>query len=247
LSCLTMLFKEHAVVVPLLAAALALYRRLPLKWVAAVSGSGLVISGVFLGIRSMLAPEAWGPEFKGIGHALFKFAAYMCEPAMTARLSNHDWVNVSALIAAGSLALVLWRPRLVSVGILGLLGGVFAPPALMAGNVTLPTIWPFTWWLLRVMLLFLTLVVAWEARRRAPTLPLLAGVVIVHLPILHVTGPHYYYWPVAWWSMYGAVVVLAAVGALKAAATRAREAAGHAEAIETKGPEPAPPATGSQP
>lgn len=215
-----MMFKEHAVIVPLLAAALALYRRLPLKWVALASGSGLVVSGIFLGIRRVLAPEAWGPEFKGIGHALFKFGAYLCEPAMEARLNGHDWVTVSALIIAGSIALSLWRPRLLSVSVFGVLLGVFGPPALMMGNIALPTIWPLTWWLLRVTLLFLTVVLAWEARGHAPTLPLLAGVVIVHLPILHVTGPHYYYWPVAWWSMFGASVLVAVPGTARSVATR---------------------------
>ncbi len=220
-----MMFKEHAVVVPLLAAALALYRRLPLKSVAAVAGSGLAASGVFLAVRRLLAPEAWGPEFKGIGHVLFKFAAYLCEPAMEARLNRHDWVVVSALIVTASIALALWRPRLLSVSVFGVLFGVFGPPALMMGNIALPTIPPLTGWLLRVTLLFLSVVLAWEARGHAPTLPLLAGVVIVHLPILHVTGPHYYYWPVAWWSMYAAAVVVAVVTASSTAVARARGAA----------------------
>ena len=78
---------------------------------------------------------------------------------------------------------------------------------------------------MRATLLFLSVVLAWEARGHAPTLPLLAGVVIVHLPILHVTGPHYYYWPVAWWSMYAAAVVVAVVTASSTAVARARGAA----------------------
>jgi hypothetical protein len=219
-----MMFKEHAVIVPLLAAGLALYRRLPLKWAALVTGCGIGVSGLFLLIRRLVAPEAWGPEFRGVGRVFFKFGWYLSEPGVETSVRGHGWVTVSALIVAVSVAVVLWRPRLASVSIFGVLFGVFGPPALMVGNMALPTIWPFAWWLLRVTLLFLAVIVAWEARWRAPTLPLLAGVAIAHLPILHVTGPHYYYWPVAWWSMFGATGVFAAVGTARLLTAR-RESA----------------------
>jgi hypothetical protein len=95
--------------------------------------------------------------------------------------------------------------------------------------MALPTVTPHYWWLLRVTLLLLGLVAAWALRCRAPTVPLLGGLLIVHLPILHVFGPHYYYWPVAWWSMLNATLVVAVVmhlapggaGALDGAAAEA--------------------------
>ena len=37
--------------------------------------------------------------------------------------------------------------------------------------------------------------------------PLLALVVAVHIPILHVQGPHYMYWPAAFWGLFNASLV----------------------------------------
>jgi hypothetical protein len=33
---------------------------------------------------------------------------------------------------------------------------------------------------------------------------LLAMVLAVHLPVIHVVGPHYWYWPAAFWGVFGA-------------------------------------------
>jgi hypothetical protein len=227
----SLLFKEQSVVLPLLAAVLVAYRGRAAKQIAAVAGGGLGISGLFLAVRHVLVPEAFGPTFKGIRHIAFKFVAYLCEPATDAWLNGHSWITISAAVVAAGVALIVWRPRLVLPAIGLLLLGVFVPPAVMAGNVALPTLPVLGPWLLRTSLIFASVVVAWEARRRAPTLPLLAGVVIVHLPVLHVTGPHYYYWPVAWWSMYDVVVVMAVVGTVKAVIARAGERATEAEEV----------------
>ena len=39
-------------------------------------------------------------------------------------------------------------------------------------------------------------------------LSLLAGMVLaVHLPVLHLKGPHYLYWPAAFWSLLSAALL----------------------------------------
>lgn len=219
-----LLCKEQAVVVPLLAAVIAIPRRHPLKPVAAAGGAGLGLSVLFLVIRNLLAPQAWGPHFRGPGHIAFKFAAYHSEAATWAIVQGHQWIVVSSLLVAACLALALWRPRAAPMCLLGAMMALFVPPQLMAGNATLPTLPMFAWLLVRTLVLLAALLIAWEARARAPTLALLACVPIVHLPILHVTGPHYYYWPVAWWSMFGAGVLVSVPGTLRAAAERAQQA-----------------------
>ena len=219
-----LLFKEHAVVVPLLASVLAIRRRQPVKLVAAAGGAGLGVSALFLIARSILAPQAWGPDFKGPGHVIFKFVAYHFEAAAWAVVVGHGWVIVSAALLAAALALALRRPQAAPTYAVGALVGLFAPPLLLAGNALLPTLPEFAGALGRTLLVFVALIIAVDARRRAPTLALLACVPIVHLPILHVTGPHYYYWPVVWWSMFNAGVLVSLPGTLKAAAERAKEA-----------------------
>jgi len=217
-----LLFKEQAVILPLLAAVLVAYRKAPPRLTGLTALIGLAGSGLFLLLRKALVPQAWGPEFRGLVPALVKFTAYLCEPAVMAAVNRQGWVIVSAFFIVACVAIMVRRPRFIVYAFLGLFVAVFVPPQIMAGNMALPTVMPQAWWLLRVVWFLVLLLLVWDTRRRAPTLPLLAGVVIVHLPISHVIGPHYYYWPVAWWSMLTAVILLSVPGALRAAAARGR-------------------------
>jgi hypothetical protein len=220
-----LLFKEQAVVAPLLAAVLAFHRRASWKLIGSVGGVGLAGSALFLVLRKVLVPQAWGPQFKGVGYLATKLVVYLCEPALDAVANHQGWIIVSAALVTACVALALFRPRFLVYAFLGLLVAVLLPPQLMTGNMALATVMPQGWWLLRVTWFLVLLLLVWEARNRAPTLPLLAALVIVHLPILHVIGPHYYYWPVAWWSMLVAVVLLSLPGTLRAAAARSAGAA----------------------
>ncbi len=210
-----LLFKEQAVVVPLLVGVVALYRRQPLRFVSLVAGSGLAASALFLLLRRLLVPQAWGPEFKGVGPTALKLLVYLSEPSALAVANHQAWIIVSAALVTACVAVALWRPRFLVYAVLGAFVAVFLPPQLLNGNMALPTVLPQAWWLLRAALELLLLLFVWELRGDAPTLPLLAGVLIVHLPILHVIGPHYYYWPVAWWSMLDATVIVAVLARLR--------------------------------
>jgi hypothetical protein len=218
-----LLIKEHAVVVPLLAAAIAIHRGRPFKFVAAVGGAGLGVSALFLVVRGLVMPHTWRPNFRGPEYMAFSFVFYLCESAVLAIKDGQAWIIVSSALVAVCIAFALWRPRAVLIWGLGALVGLFLPPQLMAGNAALPTVSLFAWFVARILAFMVALVIAWEARSRAPTLVLLACVPIVHLPVLHLVGAHYYYWPVAWWSMFAAGILVSLPGTLKAAAERARK------------------------
>jgi hypothetical protein len=219
-----LLFKEHAVIVPLLAVMLAIYRKRPLTSVALVGGIGLAAAGLFLLLRGCLAPGAWAPHFKGPGHVLFKLGVYFCEPAVAALTNDLAWVVVSSVLLAACLGLAIYRPRWAYAYAVGAFVALFLPPQLMAGNIALPTLPEFAFWLGRVTMTLALLPLIWEQRHRGPALILAGCLLIVHLPVLHVFGPHYYYWPVAWWSMLNATVIAGLGGTAKAMAQRAAPA-----------------------
>jgi len=215
-----LLFKEQAVVLPLLAVAIALYRKRPPKFAALAGGIGIAASGLFLVLRGLLAPGAWGPHYKGLGHLLLKVTMYLCEPALIARLNSQDWLTISGVLVAVCVGLAVYWPRRLYLHAFGAFLAVFLPPQVLAGNIALPTLPDFAWLLARITLTFVLLLLAFEQRTRGPSLALLGCLLAVHLPILHVTGPHYYYWPVAWWSMLNAVVIVDLPGTVRAAKAR---------------------------
>jgi len=244
-----LLFKEHAVVLPLLAALLALYRRRPLRLVLLAGGSGLVLCLLFLLLRRLFIPGAWGPHFSGPGEVVRNLAIYLWQPATDALLlddqqnwlvlaalrthqdwliaivtrSPHYWLIVSALLLSACLALALYRPRRAWLYAVGALLSLLVPAQLLGGNIAFPTFGVFAVWLVRVTLLPVLLLLIWEQRQRGPALILLGCLVIVHLPVLHVLhGVHYYYWPVAWWSMLNAAVIVGLPGTCRATCERAK-------------------------
>lgn len=223
-----LLFKEHAVIVPLLALALALYRRLERGWVARSFAAGMAAALTLLVARRLFVPEAYSPRYKGAGHVIHKAFYYLLEPALVAVRTDAGWIVVSAALGATFLALLIYRPRWWPVAVTCGLLGVFLPPQLAIRKelaFLLVTIAPEGLLHLRLLMDFAALVLAWEQRRRAPTLPLLASLVAVHLPILHVTGPHYHYWPTAWWAMFDTTILLGLRGTVHAVQARARTGA----------------------
>jgi hypothetical protein len=217
-----LLFKEHAVIVPLLAVMLAVYRRRSVRSVALIGGIGLAAAGLFLLLRGYLAPGAWAPHLKGPGYVLLKVAVYLCEPAVAALTNRLAWVVVSSVLLVICLGLAIYRPRWAYAYVIGALVALFLPPQLMAGNLALPTLPEFAFWLGRVTVTLALLPLIWEQRHRGPAVILAGCLLIVHLPVLHVFGPHYYYWPVAWWSMLNATVIVGLGGTWHAMAARAK-------------------------
>jgi hypothetical protein len=230
-----LLFKEHAVVVPLLAVAIALYRKRSPKFTALAGGVGIVASGLFLVLRGLLAPGAWGPDYKGLGHLMLEVMMYLCEPTLVARLNGHDWLTLSGALVSVCVGLAVYRPRRLYLHAFGAFLAVFLPPQLLAGNIALPTLPEFAWLLVRITVTFVLPLLASEQRTRGPSLALLGCLLAVHLPILHVIGPHYYYWPVAWWSILNATAIVGLPGTLRAAKARVPTASPAAEEAPAEG------------
>lgn len=218
-----LLFKEMAVIIPVLAVLLAIYRdgtralTRPRARVAEADGgpppgsawlfglAGGALAAGFLVLRSVLIPEAWGVEHKPAAYYLHQAVFLLISRPYTLAVSHNLWVSLAAVFCA--VALVVWvraprRPSVIwlilaMVLVSGLLaefvGGNFALVTLPDELVALGTLTLFTLGLIVLVLA----PVAWVWL-------LLAMAVVVHLPLLWVWGPHYFYWPAAFWGLFNA-------------------------------------------
>jgi len=221
LTAVALLFKEMAVTMPLLAGCLGLYRGGPATmrlwevregrrhlsvgpmWKLVVPG--MVAMGLFLLARHSMAPEAWGPEMRSVGRIVSKVVWYAAELPSAIVMARGFWVvGVSLFLAAGLYvyARLPRRPSAVWL-VLGLLVGAGVVAQLLEGNFAILTV-PREMAAIGTMTLFILGVAALLHVRRGLTWPLLALVAAVHLPILHVQGPHYLYWPAAFWGLFNA-------------------------------------------
>lgn len=196
-----LLFKEMALCVPLMVPLLVLYRRRAA--VAPVSGLFVAIGVVFYVIRTLAAPEASGLEWAGM-RTLSNFAYYFV---------NSLWTNVMAgtwdavFVPLGLVVLVpamLWR-RIEWVWI------VFAMPLwlllggqLFAGNFAQYTVLGPWLRMLPVLLFCAGLGLLVLARDRGVTPALVVAVAAACIPVLNRMGPHYWYWPLAFYALLNA-------------------------------------------
>lgn len=218
-----LLFKEMAVVVPVLAGLLAIYRnhRRALAFPrgrAAVPGagpppgsawliglSGGALAAGFLLLRSMLIPEAWGVEAEPAAYYLHKAIFLLISRPYTLAVSYNLWVPLAAVFCA--VALVAWvraprRPSVVwLVLVIVLVSGLLAE--FVGGNFALVTI-PDQLMALGTLMLFALGVIVLLHARAAWVWLLLAMTLAVHVPLLWVWGPHYFYWPAAFWALFNA-------------------------------------------
>jgi len=199
-------FKETPLCLPLVTACLVLYRR-PTRRVALLAlGLQLLVALAFFGLRELFVPYATGPRDIEI-HYLGKMLYYLCEPAMVYWTTGAYWGPIAAVGAVGLGWLLHWRRVEPPWILLAVLVWVFGVAALVGGNIAQPTTKTDAWWLSRIALTALFFSGAFVWRKRSPALMLLGALVAVHLPIVHVTGPHYYYWVVAWWGAFNATVL----------------------------------------
>ena len=140
---------------------------------------GLLVGAGFLVLRSILVPGAWGPQAESLHYFLRKVLFYAGERPAT-------------LVASRGLPLVVI-------------------PAFLAACIyvyaRLPRRPSAVWLALTVVRLILGVVVLAHVRT-GPAWMLLGSVVAIHLPILHVWGPHYFYWPAAFWALLNASLLL---------------------------------------
>lgn len=170
---------------------------------------GLFLSAAFLGLRWLLVAGAWGPRVKGPLYFARKALWFAAErPVALVGGRGAPLVIVSAFLACCVYVYarlprrpsVVWLVLTVAIG-----AGVLEQ--VLAGSFAMLTI-PHELAALGTMTLFILGIAVLLHARTGPAWPLLGVVVAVHLPILHVWGPHYLYWPVAFWGLLNASLVL---------------------------------------
>lgn len=237
-----LLFKEMAVCLPLAAGFLVLYRkgssaarlwgtgdakeltlarRLGIGLFWQVLLAGLVIVAAYLAVRSALVPGAWGPKARPLVYFLEKIVWFSAERPAGYLVTRWPWL----LAVCGFLSVCIYvyvrLPRRPSIAWLLLVAvlGAGAIAHLLGENFALITVPREIAAIVTVTIFLLGLAVLAHARG-GPTWPLLGMVIAIHLPILHVLGPHYMYWPAAFWGLFnasliGVVVELKTAGRLR--------------------------------
>ena len=196
-----LLFKEMALCIPLMVPLLVLYRRRAA--VAQVSGLFVAIGVVFYIIRTLAAPEASGLEWAGT-RTLSNFAYYSVNSFWTSVMAD-TWDAILTPLGLVVLVLVmLWR-RIEWVWI------VFAIPLwlLLAGQVFAGNFAQYSVlgpWLrmLPGLVFFAGLALLVLVRNRGASPALVIAVAAACVPVLNRTGPHYWYWPLAFYALLNA-------------------------------------------
>ncbi len=206
-----LLFKEMALALVFMAPLLVWYRRRKTPRLVAGVFAGLGV--VLLIVRHFALPMAWNPQFRGLGHLLLKIAWYLDEPLLRYIGAGYYWIVPAGVGVIAIIYLVARYCRdVVSSMIWTILGVVLwclLRAQLVGGNFALTVIADQAAGVGLMILLCGGAVVLF--RSHSPLAWSLAGLVAaVHLPILHVSGPHYLYWPAAFWGALNAVLAAGA-------------------------------------
>ncbi len=199
-----LLFKEMALCIPLMVPLMVLYRRRErfVPVVATAFGIGIL----FFAIRSLAAPGASGLEFEGA--KTFSHFFYYVAPRFSAFVATGYWFPILASLGLIALVLILaWR-RIegIWIGLTALLW-LLGSAQLIGGNFALITIGN-EWSKLIVMGVFWSgLLVLALVRNRGVSLALFVAVLAACVPVINRIGPHYWYWPLAFWSLFSASIV----------------------------------------
>jgi len=214
LYAVALLCKEMAVCVPLVGALLLVYRRAKGQWHIPLAWAGM--AAVLLVIRRLAVPDAMDPALADFypQHVARKLLWYSLERLwsyLDPTGPREYWLVVAAWGTMAALYL-LWRLRLSIVWMILaalLLPGIVAQ--VMRGNFALVTIPRDLYGLCTVFMASLGLLALVRLGTRQAWL-LLGMVVAVHVPIIHVIGPHYWYWPAAFWGLFSACLLSLAAG-----------------------------------
>jgi len=217
-----LLFKEMALVLPLIAGLLALYRhgtaalrpltpaeeeRSALRpgavWLICLPS--LAAAAGFLALRSALIPYGWGIESKPLAFYPRKVIFLLASRPYTILVSHEPWLPIAAAFTAA--AVYVWvrlrrRPSAVWL-VVALIGGNGLIAQLVSGNFALLTIPGQVGALGTMSLLALGIITLAHVRVGWPW-ALLGMALAAHLPLLYVWGPHYFYWPAGFWALFNA-------------------------------------------
>ncbi len=206
-----LLFKEMALALVFAAPLLVWYRRRRPPWLVGAAFAGLGVA--FLVVRHIALPVAWNPRFRGLSQLLLKIVWYLNEPLFKFIGGGGYWVIPAAVTIIG-IAYLIGRRRLdaTSTAVWTITGSLLAAllsAQLVGGNFGRLIVVEELAGLGLTILFVGGAIVAFAARSRLAWM--LAGLVVaVHLPILHVSGPHYLYWPAAFWGVLNAVLLVLA-------------------------------------
>ncbi|MEA3401381.1 MAG: hypothetical protein U9R79_09105, partial [Armatimonadota bacterium] len=216
------LFKEMAVVLPLLAGLLILMRRglqalrvferdekgalrLSPGLVWRIVLPAIAAMALFVAARPLIVPGAWGVEREPMAFYLHKVIFLLFPRPWMILVSQGVWGPIAAVFTALTVVVyvrlrtrpcVIWLILALVVGnglIAQLAGGSFALLTFLGQLANLGTL----------TLLALGLIVLAHVRE-GWVWGVLGMALVVHLPLLHVWGPHYFYWPAAFWGLLNA-------------------------------------------
>jgi hypothetical protein len=189
---------------------------------------------LFLGLRGVMLPEASNPEWMG-GQTFFKLLNWIHWLSSTLLQGGEIWeyVTVGTLLP---LVYVLWRKRLSVVYlVLACLVWPLVIGGALTGNPAIATIPREMLILLRVAGVLVGLTLVLRTWRTEPAILFLVGLLIIAAGQVNRIGPHYWYWPAAFWGLLDGAALNAAVNHLR------RWRAGPPSAIETPAGDTAPP------
>ncbi len=220
---IALLFKEMAVILPAIAGLLALHRHglpalRPMRefqrdaettrapgsaWV--IVAPSLAFALGFLVFRSALIPHGWGMEPQPLSFYPRKMLFLLASRPYTLLVSYQAWLPVAAVFITTLLYLWVRLPKRPSVVwlIMAIIIGSGLLAELVSGNFALVTIPTQLGALGTLTLLALGLAVLAHVREPWPWI-LLGMALVIHLPLLWVWGPHYFYWPAAFWAFFNA-------------------------------------------
>jgi hypothetical protein len=215
LMLLAILSKEMAYVLPGLLLLLSLHRRMhraPRTAHRALILLPFAVAGVLWLLRRAFVPEAMGFKWKGL-YSLEKLYYHLGGPLGPMALVG-DW---ALPVAAAGAALLLWgfgrRGQLPAGAALAVVWAALAFEWLGTSWARL-LLAPNPWFLTRGVAYWLALGCLWQGTRakrgcrgEPPVLFALGALFLIHLPLLHHGGVHYYYWPSAAWAIVNTVVV----------------------------------------
>ncbi len=196
-----LLFKEMALCIPLLVPLLVLYRRRDRVLTVSAWYFGLGIA--FYAVRSVAAPAASGLEYHGI-KTFSKLAFYLIN-RLTALVITGEWFPIAGSLVLLLIVLVMTWKRIewIWTGLIALLW-LLGSAQFIGGTFGLLTIADVLGRLGTMLLFWGGLFLIVLVRDRGVSVALVVAVVATCIPVLNRMGPHYWYWPLAFYALLNA-------------------------------------------
>lgn len=192
-----LLFKETALALVVLAPLLAVHRNAAWRRIALYYG---LVGVAFLVVRALALPVASNPQWLGL-YTFYKWLSWT--HLLTAQLLQAgeiwEYVTIVTLIPA---VLICFRHGVrFSYILLGCLLWPFVVGGLLTGNPAIATIPRELTILVRFAGVYGGFALALLTVNREPLLLFVSGLCVIAVAHINRIGPHYWYWPVAFWGL----------------------------------------------